>query len=469
MGNMPDGGIRYMVVESRKLILSTEPNRTTVMQMLYLYSQYYQAPVEDEDTEEVQIALISSRDNVNITDLVSQPPITATVSPSFSDEQWNDGLLQPMILYLRDGELPEDGSAAKKIVTESVLFTLADNILNYVGSKSEEMPRAVVPSSLQQQVMSEYHSGILAGHFSGPRLYKSLMHKWWWKYMYRDALNYAQSCPQCAIVQGAGRKQKPPLHPIPTERPFQIVGVDVMELPITTRGNKYVVVFQDLFTKWPMVNPTPDQKAVRIARLLVEEIVPFFGVPEALLSDRGANLLSHLMKDVCALLGIKKLNTTAHHPECDGAVEHFNRTLKSMLRKQAATHGAQWDQYIHGVLWAYRNTPHTSTGEKPSYLLFGMDCRSPTEAALLPPKSPKITNMSDNREEMVLSLSTARALALKINQKSRQRYKQQHDKKATTPKLNIGEWVLVYFPQDDVGKMRKLSQPWHGPYRVISR
>ena len=118
--------------------------------------------------------------------------------------------------------------------------------------------------------------------------------------MYRDVLNYAQSCPQCAIVQGAGRKEKPLLHPIPSERPFQIVGVDVMELPITTRGNKYVVVFQDLCTNWPMVYPTPNQRTVRIAQLLVEEIVPFFGVPEALLSDRGTNLLSHLMCEKCS-------------------------------------------------------------------------------------------------------------------------------------------------------------------------
>ena len=88
-----------------------------------------------------------------------------------------------------------------------------------------------------------------------------------------------------------------------------------------------------------MVYPTSDQKAERIAHLLVEEIVPFFGVPEALPSDREMNLLSHLMKDICKLLGIKKLNTTAL--ECDGL--------------------------------------------KPSYLLFGMDCRTPTEAALLPP------------------------------------------------------------------------------------
>ena len=124
------------------------------------------------------------------------------------------------------------------------------------------------------------------------------------------------------------------------------------------------------------------------------------------------------MKDVCKLLRIEKLNTTTHHPECDGAVERFNRTLKTMLRKQAEKYGPQWDQYIHGVVWAYRNTPHTSTGEKPSYLLFGMDCHTPTEAALLPSKPLRTTEISDYREEMVMTLSSARALALKSNQKS---------------------------------------------------
>ena len=88
-----------------------------------------------------------------------------------------------------------------------------------------------------------------------------------------------------------------------------------------------------------------------------------------------------------------------------------------MLRKQAAKYGAQWDQYIHGVVWTCQNTPHSSTG-KPSYLLFGMDCCTPTEAALLPPKPLRTTEISDYREEMVMTLPSARALVLKSNQKS---------------------------------------------------
>ena len=114
-----------------------------------------------------------------------------------------------------------------------------------------------------------------------------------------------------------------------------------MELPQTDRGNKYVLVFQDFLTKWPFAFPIPDQKSSRIAELLVSEVVPVFGVQPCFLT------VSHLMQDVCKLLGIWKLNTTAHHPECDGMVERFNRTLKTMLRKQ-------WDEYIAGALWAYR-------------------------------------------------------------------------------------------------------------------
>ena len=72
-----------------------------------------------------------------------------------------------------------------------------------------------------------------------------------------------------------------------------------------------MVVFKDFLSKFPLVFPVPDQKSERIVRLLVEHVVPLCGMPEALLSDRGANLLSHLMTDVCELLGIKKLNTTA--------------------------------------------------------------------------------------------------------------------------------------------------------------
>ena len=57
---------------------------------------------------------------------------------------------------------------------------------------------------------------------------------------------------------------------------------------------------------------------------------------------------------------------------------------------------------------------------------------------------------------------------MKANREAQQRYKHQYDKTARTSKLRVGDWVLIYFPQDETGKSRKLSHPWHGPYRIIS-
>jgi len=243
-----------------------------------------------------------------------------------------------------------------------------------------------------------------------------------------------------------------------------------MDLPRTEAGNKHVVVFQDFLLKWPLVFPVPDQNGIWLVRLLVNEVIPMFGVPEALLSDRGANLLSHVIKDVCELLGIHKLNTTAYHPQCNGMVERFNRNLKAILRKHAARFKAQWDRYLPGVLWAYRNTPHEATGEKPSFLLLGHDCRTPTEACYLPDTSKQVGSVEEYREELMLSLTSARDLAAQSIQKAQEQYKHNYDCHTTCTKtsLRVGDWVLVHIPQDESGPQRKLSQPWHGPYRVVS-
>ena len=345
-----------------------------------------------------------------------------------------------------------------------------NNILYFIDAKQSNLRRVVVPHQLRQQIMTEYHSGVMSGHFSGVRLYNTLCKRWYWEGMYTDCLSHGKSCPHCAVSTGTGRKIIPSLKPIPVSRIFQIVGVDIMELPKTHSGNRYVVVFQDFLSKWPMVFPVADQKAITLVKLLVEEVIPFMGVPEALLSDRGTNLLSTLILNVCERLGIQKLNTTAYHPQCNGLVERFNRTLKTMLRKQASTYGNQWDKFLSGAVWAYRNTPHETTGEKPSFLLFGIDCLTPSEAALLPPtQSEPIEEFTDYRQELVLSLSSARAQATKSIRKAQKHYKAHYDKKQYQVELKLGDWVLVYFPKDEVGRNRILFRPWHGPYRIIEK
>ena len=182
---------------------------------------------------------------------------------------------------------------AKQIVLRVARFSMADAILYYVDPKVDSPGKVVVPSHLQGKIMSECHEGVISGHFTGEKLYNTLRRRWWWDTMYRDLMEFARNCAKCAVVRGSGRLQRPPLHPISVSRPFQILEVDIMELPLTKSGNRYAIVFQDFLNKWPFIFAAPDQKATRLAHLLTKEIIPVFGVPDALLSDCGTNLLSH--------------------------------------------------------------------------------------------------------------------------------------------------------------------------------
>jgi len=124
---------------------------------------------------------------------------------------------------------------------------------------------------------------------------------------------------------------------------------------------------------------------------------------------------------------------------------------------------------LSGVLLTYRNTPHSSTGEKPSFLLYGFDCHHPTQVATLSAKRLHLTDITDYREELVLCLSSARHLDEKSITRAQQHQKREYDKHSTPSKFKLGDWILIYFPLEETGKHRKLLRPWHGSYRIVSR
>ena len=115
-----------------------------------------------------------------------------------------------------------------------------------------------------------------------------------------------------------------------------------------------------------------------------------------------------------------------------------------------------------------RHTPHETTGEKPSFLLFGYDCRTPSEAALLPPSDLEPTPVSDYRDKVMLSLSSARDSAVQSIKQAQVKYNKAYDRRSAPSRVQVGDWVLVRFPQEEVGKIRKLSRPWHGPFQVLT-
>ena len=276
--------------------------------------------------------------------------------------QREDQDLAAIIKYLETGILPRDEGRVRTLVLSSSQYVLEDDVLYKV--ESDSTLRVIPPKNQRERLFNSAHAGVFGAHLSDVRVRSEFRCHYWWNGMRGDITRWTHGCLVCNS-HSPGRAVHAPLTPIPVNGPFDRVGVDVIQFPRSHLGNQYAVVFMDYLTKWPEVYPTPDQSAATIANLLVREIVSRHGVPSELLSDRGRAFLSDLLREVQLLLGFKKVNTSAYHPQTDGLVERFNRTLTAMLAKTAERGGKNWDEKLPFVLFAYRASQQQSTLESP--------------------------------------------------------------------------------------------------------
>ena len=114
----------------------------------------------------------------------------------------------------------------------------------------------------------------------------------------------------------------------------------------------------------------------------MRDVVSWYGVPLVLHSDRGSNFESKVIRELSALLGIKKVKTTAYHPQCDGLVERLNQTIPTILSKHVAVNQKDWDTWLPCVLLAYKSAKQSSTGLSPFKLMYGYKARLPAHVAL---------------------------------------------------------------------------------------
>ena len=144
------------------------------------------------------------------------------------------------------------------------------------------------------------------------------------------------------------------------------------------KGNRYILTFQDDLTKFVVAEPIPMQGAETAARAFVRNIVLKFGIPEVVLTDQGSNFLSQLFQNTCKLLRIKRIHTTAFHPESNGGIERGHRVLIEYLRHYVTEDQRDWDDWIPYAAHVYNVTTHGATGYAPFELLFGYGARVPS-------------------------------------------------------------------------------------------
>ncbi len=165
-------------------------------------------------------------------------------------------------------------------------------------------------------------------------MYNQMSKRYIWQNMRNDIKKYAKTCFQCQ--QRGSIKQNNQKRTIPPMDIFERWGVDIVEpLPITREGNRYIVVAMDYFLRWLEVKPLKIANAETVATFIYEEIICRFGPPRIIQSDRRTHFVNEVIRKLTERFRVKHSLSSPYHPQSNGLVERFNKTLCEGIAKVA--------------------------------------------------------------------------------------------------------------------------------------
>lgn len=277
-----------------------------------------------------------------------------------------------------------------------------------------------------------------------------------------------QQCPTCQVT--APRKAaRAPLIALPIIRtPFQRITMDMVgPLPVTPEGYRYILTICDYGTRYPEAFPLKSTTSKDIVEALID-LSSRTGIPEEILTDRGTNFTSELTQELYVMLGVRSVKTSTYHPQTDGMVERFNGTLKAGIRKFLLDQGGHWNKALPYILFAYRETPHTSTSFSPFELALGRTPKGPLDIL----RKQWTGKTSRAGEDVVTYLTTmytrmekATRIATKTEEKAKETMATFYDKKARLVSYQVGDLVLILKPSTG----NKLQARWKGPYTITRK
>ena len=168
---------------------------------------------------------------------------------------------------------------------------------------------------------------MLAGHPGKERTLSAARRNYFWPSMRKDIDAYVSRCIKCAQYKGAVPKPAPILEYPPPEQPWDIVAIDLLQLPISRQGSKYLLVAVDHFSRYVVLAPPENKTADAIAHALIANLFCPFTTPRTLISDNGAEFRNVLLAEICKQFSVKQTFITAYHPSSNGLVERANRKV----------------------------------------------------------------------------------------------------------------------------------------------
>ena len=240
--------------------------------------------------------------------------------------------------------------------------------------------QVILPKALKSIVYDELHSKM--GHLGAERVCDLARERFFWPHMAKDIEDFIANKCRCLIQKKPHTEKTAPMGRITSSSPLEIVSIDFVHLETSSGGYQYILTIVDNFTRFLQGYATKNKSALTAAKILYNEYIPRFGIPEKILHDRGTEFNNKLFSDLNRLCGVNQLRTTPYHPMGNGQCERMNGTILSMLKTLEESQKSRWKDQLTKLTHAYNCTKNSSTGFSPFYLMFGRQPRLPIDAIL---------------------------------------------------------------------------------------
>ena len=199
-----------------------------------------------------------------------------------------------------------------------------------------------------RRLAQELHT---ATHLGGQALWKLFSDLYSHKAGRRICIEVAQSCPQCQRGSDYGNRLKT-TGAIQPQGPWDTLSVDIVGPLSADCRHEFVIVFVDCFSRYSILVPASNHTANTVSEALLRHVVPCFGTPRRLLSDRGWEFVGEVWVSLTRSLGIQRLLTSPYHPEGNSINERSHRTINNMLRARLleGLPPRKWVDEIPGIM-----------------------------------------------------------------------------------------------------------------------
>ncbi|GKV30031.1 hypothetical protein SLEP1_g38898 [Rubroshorea leprosula] len=288
---------------------------------------------------------------------------------------------------------------AMKLRRKASRYTLVNGVL-YKRSFSLPLLRCLNPYEAEY-ALREVHEGVCGSHVGARTLaHKVLRQGYYWPNMYKDATHFVQRCLKCQFFAHLTHQPAEELTTLVAPWPFAQWGLDLLGPFVKGVGGvTHLIVGVDYFTKWVEVRPLSSLTSKKVEDFVFSSIICRYGIPNQIVADNGTQFNCTSFRDFYSSYGIKLQFTSVYHPESNGMVESVNKCILEGIKPRLEQHKTKWANELNNVLWAYRTTSRTATGETPYHLAFGTEAVIPIEIGV---PSFRVTHFDEGRNGQLL-------------------------------------------------------------------